>query len=128
VGKSNSNTRVRRRGRAHDKVQKINSRAKGAAGERELSNALKTAGFQARRGQQFSGSADSPDVVCETLDAYHIECKRVEAGNLYTWLEQSIRDASGAKIPLVIHRRSRKDWVVIMRLSDFLNEQLLKGI
>lgn len=108
--------------------KKINSRAKGAAGERELANYLKAAGFQAHRGQQFAGGNDSPDVVCSALDSYHIECKRVEAGSLYTWLRQSVRDAGNAKVPLVIHRRNQRDWVVIMRLDDFLNEQLLKGI
>ena len=90
----------------------------------ELAHALTDAGCAARRGQQFSGGSDSPDVVCEALGAYHIECKRVEAGNLYTWLRQSIRDA-GAKIPLVMHRRNQQEWVVIMRLPDFL--ALAKG-
>lgn len=110
------------------KKKKINSRAKGASGERELANYLKAAGFEARRGQQFAGGTDSPDVVCSALDSFHIECKRVEAGSPYAWLEQSVRDAGDAKIPLVVHRRSRKEWVVILRLDDFLNEQLLKGI
>ena len=32
----------------------INSRAKGAKGERELANKLKEYGYECRRGQQFS--------------------------------------------------------------------------
>jgi len=64
--------------------------------------------------------------VCPSLDSFHIECKRVEAGSLYGWLEQSCRDA-GTKTPLVIHRRNKKDWVVIMKLDDFLFEQTMKG-
>ena len=47
--------------------KKINSRQKGARGERELAAVFTTAGFPARRGQQFSGSPDSPDIVVEGL-------------------------------------------------------------
>ena len=43
---------------------KINSRAKGARYERELARYLDENGFPARRGQQFAGGSDSPDVVC----------------------------------------------------------------
>ena len=98
----------------------INSRNKGKVGELELAHALTEAGFEARRGQQFAGGGDSPDVVCQPLAGYHFEVKRVEAGNLYKWLKQAIRDA-GSKVPVVAHRRSREDWVVVLRLSDFLN-------
>ena len=99
--------------------KRVNSKAKGAAGERELANYLSDRGYGARRGQQFSGGKDSPDVVCDTLAGYHLECKRVEAGNLYKWLDQAKRDAGG-KVPLVVHRKNGKDWVAIMPLDDFL--------
>ena len=102
----------------------INSRAKGAAGERELANYLKEKGYEgARRGQQFAGGGDSPDVV--GLPGFHIECKRVEGGNLYRWLEQSTRDASWENIPIVVHRRNDKPWVVVLGLDEFL--QILKS-
>lgn len=97
----------------------INSRQKGARGERELADILRTHGHTARRGQQFSGGTDSPDVVCPTLPGYHIECKRVEAGNLYKWLAQAKRDA-GKKVPLVMHKKNREEWVVVLHLNDFL--------
>ena len=97
----------------------INSRNKGAVGERELAKFFRDHGIEARRGQQFAGGTDSPDVIAE-LPGFHIECKRVEQGNLYTWLAQAQRDA-GNKIPVVVHRRSRRDWVAILPLSDFLN-------
>ena len=100
----------------------INSRAKGASAERELSSVLRAAGFDARRGQQFSGSQDSPDVI--GIPGLHIECKRVESGNLYNWLDQAVGDA-GTNTPVVIHRRSRRPWVAILKLDDFLT--LVKG-
>ena len=53
------------------------SRNKGKVGERELAAALRAEGFEsARRGQQYSGSETSADVV--GLPGIHIECKRVE--------------------------------------------------
>ena len=99
----------------------INSRQKGAAGERELANYLKERGHEARRGQQFHGGGDSPDVVCATLPGYHLEVKRVEAGNLYKWMHQAEHDAGWEKVPVVVHRKNREGWVVILRLDDFLN-------
>lgn len=105
--------------------KRINSRQKGAAGERELAEFLRQHGYEARRGQQFSGGGDSPDVVTN-LEGVHIENKRVESGNLYNWLAQAQRDANG-KVPLVTHRRNGKEWVAIMRLEDLLKLHLLQG-
>jgi hypothetical protein len=45
----------------------MNSRNKGKRGELEAAHMLTHEGFPARRGQQFSGGTDSPDVVCESL-------------------------------------------------------------
>lgn len=94
-----------------------NSRNKGAAGERELAKALASAlGVEARRGRQYAGSPDSPDVVTD-LPGVHIECKRVEALRLYDALEQSKRDAGADEVPVVIHRRNRGKWIVIVELD-----------
>lgn len=98
----------------------INSRNKGKTGELELAAFLKARGLLARRGQQFSGGSDSPDVVCDSLPTIHFECKRVEQGNLYLWLAQAKRDA-GQKVPIVAHRRNREDWVAILTLDDLLS-------
>jgi len=97
----------------------INSRAKGKRGELELSAFLDSLGHPARRGQQFKGSGDSPDVVCPSLPGIHLEAKRVQAGNPYNWLLQAIGDA-GAKIPVVAHKRNRKEWLAILRLEDLI--------
>lgn len=101
------------------KKPKINSRTKGASGERELASFLREHGIEARRGQQFAGGGESPDIVSD-LRSIHIECKRTEAGNPYNWMAQAERDA-GTKIPIVAHRRSNKQWLAIMNLDDFLN-------
>ena len=103
----------------------INSRQKGAAGERELADFLRQHDVGARRGQQFHGGPGSPDVVTD-LDGIHFECKRVERGSLYDWLAQAQRDAGEGKIPVVAHRRNRKEWVAILPLAELL--KLLKGM
>lgn len=100
-------------------MSKINSRAKGAAGERELALFLKKHGVDARRGQQFSGGDESPDVISD-LEWLHIECKRVESLSLYKAMDQAIEDAGG-KVPSVFHRRNRREWLVVVRAEDFLD-------
>lgn len=96
-----------------------NSRAKGAAGERELANRLKELGLTARRGQQFCGSNGDADVVCEELSTYHIECKRVQALNIHDAISQAVRDGKD-KTPVVMHRKNSKPWLVTLFLEDFL--------
>lgn len=102
-----------------------NSRNKGAAGERELANILKEYGIEARRGQQYCGSNGDADVV--GLDGYHIECKRVEKLNLYKAMEQSINDAREDEVPLVMHRKNRAEWLVTMKLTDFIERLITNG-
>jgi hypothetical protein len=101
----------------------INSRAKGAAGERELAAYLRDRGYEARRGQQFAGGPDSPDVI--GIPGIHVEAKRCERGSLYDWLDQACADAGPSSLPLVCHRKNRRDWVAILKLDDFLT--ILKG-
>ncbi len=98
----------------------MNSRAKGCRGEREWRDELREAGFNARRGQQFSGGSESPDVVCPSLPGLHWEVKRVEAGNPYNWHDQARTDC-GQKIPVVAHKRNGRKWLVILSGEDFLN-------
>lgn len=97
----------------------MNSRSKGARGEREWRDQLRSAGYTARRGQQFSGGTDSPDVICEELaSVLHFEVKRVEALNLQTAMEQATRDAGG-RHPVVAHRRNGQPWLVTLQAETF---------
>lgn len=105
----------------------VNSRDKGKRGELELAEELRKFGYDARRGQQFKGGADSPDVVCAGLEDFHIEAKRVERTDLYGWMAQAQRDAAEGKTPIVAHKKNRKGWLVIMTLEDFLARTLLIG-
>lgn len=95
----------------------INSRAKGAAAEREAAKVwAEVMGCDARRGQQFSGGKESPDVV-QSIDGIHLEVKRVERGNPYAWMAQASFDA-GDQVPVVLHRKNHRDWLCIVRLTD----------
>ncbi len=102
----------------------MNSREKGKRGERQWRDELRANGYAARRGQQFSGSPDSPDVVCDSLPWVHFEVKAVERLNIEEAMEQARRDAGG-KIPIVAHRRNFRLWLVTMEAETFF--RLLRG-
>lgn len=97
----------------------MNSRDKGARGERELANVLKTYGYDTRRGQQFSGANGDADVV--GLPGVHLEIKRVEKLNIDNAMEQSIRDARAGEMPTVMHRKNKKKWLVTMPLPEWMD-------
>jgi len=101
----------------------MNSREKGKRGERQWRDELRANGYDARRGQQFAGSADSPDVVCAELDWIHFEVKAVERLNIEDAMEQARRDSvapSGErKAPVVAHKRSHRSWLVTMDAETF---------
>jgi hypothetical protein len=95
----------------------MNSRQKGKRGELDAAKAwVQNVGGVARRGQQFAGGNDSPDVVTSFADI-HLEVKRTERGNPYGWVDQAVADCQG-KCPVVLHRRNNREWLAIVRLSD----------
>ncbi len=96
----------------------MNSRQKGAGGERELARKLREYGYDCRRGQQYCGANGDADVM--GLPKIHIECKRVERLNLYDAMAQSKHDARENEIPAVFHRKNNCEWLVTVRLDDFI--------
>lgn len=95
-----------------------NSRRKGKEGELELARILREYGYEARRGQQYSGASGDADVI--GLPGVHIEVKRVENLNIDAAMEQAQRDARAGERPVVIHRKNGKKWKVTMSLMDFI--------
>jgi hypothetical protein len=110
----------------------MNSRQKGKVGEREFAALLRENGFLAHRGQQFSGSPESPDVVCEALAWLHVEVKRVQNLNLTDACVQAEGDQTRSGLNgmkklawIVAHRRNHAPWLITMRAETFF--QLLRG-
>lgn len=99
----------------------MNSRQKGKRGELEFVHYLKDHNIPARRGQQFAGGGDSPDVIAGGIfSETHIEVKRREAGNPYDWLLQAMRDAKPGNVPVVAHKRNGRPWIAILDMDYFL--------
>lgn len=96
----------------------MRSRRKGQRGELEAAAELRRLfGIEARRGQQFAGSPESPD-VCTDLEQVHFEVKRCESLRLFAAMEQAIRDAGSERVPVVLHRPNGNPWLAIVRLDD----------
>ncbi len=95
------------------------SRDKGKRGELEVVALLQKYGFTARRGQQFRGGSDSPDVI-HSMNGLTVEVKLRETLSLYPTLEKAAKDDAD-KVPVVFHRRNRKPWIVAMYAEDFLD-------
>ena len=98
----------------------INSRQKGAAGEREFAKWLNdTFGVNARRGQQFCGLSGNADVV-DGIPGTHPEVKRVERLNIHDAVDQAVRDCADNNVPFVAQRRNRKPWLITIRAEDLI--------
>jgi Holliday junction resolvase len=99
----------------------LKSKTKGKVGEREVAELLREFGFEARRGQQFAGGGDSPDVVSD-MEGFHIEVKRTgKQTDIFAALEQAKRDRKEGEDALVFHRKNHKDWIVAMDAREFLS-------
>lgn len=97
-------------------------RQKGKRGERMAAKAVSASlGVQARRGVQFKGGADSADIEVQ-IPGVHWEVKFVEREAVRSWMAQA-RAECGAGVPVVLHKRSREEWLVTLpleRLYEFV--------
>lgn len=101
------------------KIMGKSQREKGKRGEREVKDILRKRGWsEARRGQQYAGSPDSPDVI--GIPGIHFEIKRVERLDLGAAIKQSKDDSADNEVPVVAHRKSGEPWYVTLSLEDFL--------
>ena len=94
---------------------------KGKRGEREIAALFRAHGFQARRGRQYKGGPDSPDIEHD-IPGLYVEVKFREQVSIFAALEWASRDAgSEGDAPAVFIRKKRKPWVVVMDADDFLD-------
>lgn len=95
------------------------AKRKGKVGELEFAKLLREKlGIEARRGQQFSGNPDSPDVV-HAINGVHFECKRMEQINIWRAFAQACDDC-GDDLPVVVFRRNRSSWMVCFEAEQML--------
>lgn len=110
-------------------VKRKNSRRKGKHGELDAASTLRRLfSWTTRRTQQFKGTAESADVeVEETPDAFW-EVKREERLNVFEAISTAAAQA-GDKLPILMHRKNRTDWLLTIRLTDLarLAQVVTKG-
>jgi Holliday junction resolvase len=107
----------------------VNSKRKGARGEREAVNFLKSIGFpDARRTQQYNGDGES-DVICpESLPGLTIEVKygrdrhKLDLGTAewFEAIEQAKTDAAGDPWVLLWRPKGCRDWRMTLEEFDGL--------
>ena len=96
------------------RVSKINSRAKGKAGELEVVHILREElGIEACRNldQWRDGGCDILGI-----EGWAIEVKRAKTAKFADWWDQAVRQAGISKIPALWYRLDRKQWKVIIPL------------
>lgn len=93
------------------------ARNKGKVAEREWVNWLKERGMEARRGQQFAGGPDSPDVIGGFVGT-HCEVKRREVLNIHDAITLAATEAKPGTVPYVAHRRNGKPWLITIKADD----------
>lgn len=96
------------------------SRRKGASGEREAAALLRHIWPRARRGFQTRDGADQPDV---DGTPWWVEVKRAKRIQWVAALRQALHAISRGKDrrpPLVVGREDGGEWLVMLRLDDFL--------
>ena len=92
---------------------------KGRNGELELVKILNDYGFQVTPGRVLTFGSE-PDIT--GLSGIHIEVKRQERLRLNEWMKQASEDAEKFNdgLPTVFHRQNRQQWLVTMKLSDWI--------
>lgn len=106
-------------------------RNRGARGELDLRDFLRSWGYSAVRGggaQAAGGSSVKPDIIHD-IPGVHIECKRVEAyGVVCRAVAQAEKDAAPGQMPVVFARVNHDKWVVTMRADEFMKLIALGGL
>lgn len=101
---------------------RINARAKGASGERELAKWLQSKfklDFTPQRNleQVRSGGSDIIDFY-----PFYFECKRVETLDLQSWWNQVLFEVRKCEyhepVPIVAFRQNRKPWEFLISASN----------
>ena len=98
------------------------SRNKGARGERDAAKFLAEFFSGAARGaSQTRGGGVAPDV--DGAGRFWVEVKLRKSPEFEKWVAQAERDAAGkGLLPVVMAKADYKEWVVMMRASEFFGK------
>ena len=97
------------------------SRSKGSAAEREIAAIIsERTGHDCKR-TPLSGAISWLPGDVTGLPGWLIEVKRQEKMRIPEWLKQTEVACPPDMRPLLVYRRSREPWRVIIQLDDFLN-------
>ena len=89
---------------------KINSRAKGAAGEREAADWLQRKFKLEKKPQRNLEQVRSGGFDLDGFEPFAMEIKRCEALSLRNWWVQVTSACYNGQIPVVMYRRNREKW------------------
>jgi hypothetical protein len=106
----------------------VNSRAKGARNERMWASICRDEGYSlTRRGCQFAGGPDSPDIQTgdAELERIHFEVKSGKRIDVWGAIAQAERDKALGKLAVCPLHRDRYDWIIAMPSRDWF--RLLRG-
>lgn len=93
------------------------SRRKGIAGEREVVELFRAAGFDCDRVPNSGGLRFKGDLYGNL--PVHVEVKRYENWRMQEWIRQAEADA-GERTPIVAARQSRGRWYATLPLDALL--------
>lgn len=96
----------------------MKAKQKGKRGELEAAKLLREYGYDTRRGVQYKGGAESPDVT--GLPYCHLEIKRVERLVIHEAIDQAKRDKAETELAVVMHRKNNCEWLVTMPFTDWI--------
>jgi len=100
-----------------ESIVAVNSRRKGARGERQLRDELKALGYaDVYRTAQRSGRGGMPDL--EGIPGVHIECKVGKNIDVWKAMAQAVGDMEDGRTPVVLARKDRHETLLVCKLKD----------
>ena len=99
----------------------LRSRNRGKRGEREAAAHIAWLwNVRARRGRQYAGDPSAPDVVIERAPQLWTEVKLRESLNVASTFERVAEESGDERVPLLLHRRNRSEWLLTLKAADLL--------
>lgn len=97
------------------------SRQKGARGERDFRDLLRSHGFECDRDGRLAAD------LAHNVQGVHIEVKRCEAILMPRWIKQATDEAAPGLVPVIAYRRSHEPWRVDLPADEYLRLKRLEA-